>query len=67
MVGGGPLGFESQGYFFLVTYCPGHMRTKDRLLTAQGLGLLLLSLPFCWKWNTPALSEPSVEGAGLLH
>lgn len=45
MVGGGPADLRFR-VISSWSYCPGHMRTNNRLLTAQGLGLLLLSLPF---------------------
>lgn len=55
--------FESQGYFFLVIL-PGAYEDKGQAPNCPGPGSAAPVLAICWKWNTPALSEPSVEGAG---
>lgn len=64
MVGGGPTGLRfrviSSWSYRLETY-----EDKGQVPNCPGPGSAALVLAICWKWNIPALSELSVEGAGV--
>lgn len=46
------------------SYLPGTYEDKEQVPNFPGPGSTAPVLAICWKWNIPALSEPSVEGAG---
>lgn len=64
MVGGGSTGLRfrviSSWSYRLETY-----EDKGQVPNCPGPGSTALVLAISWKWNIPALSEPSVEGAGV--
>lgn len=62
MVGGEPADLRFKVISW--SYRPGTYEDKEQVSNCPGPGSTAPVLAICCKWNIPALSEPSVEGAG---